>query len=308
MTGRAAGTFELVPQRRFAGASFGEYRSARRGEGDEVIGSRPYRPGDHVSAIDWKASARVSAARGTDEFVVREYLAEEAPDSVIVVDRSASLGLYGGDLPWLDKAAAVAAAADLIAASTLAGRGEIGYLDAHDARRPYWLGPARAARRADIARRLAAVAFDAPATSLVLALRALQRRRRTLPAGTFVFVCSDFLAPPPAADWLRLRALHWDVVPVIVQDPTWEQAFPDVSGVLVPYVDAATGRVATIRMRRAEARAENAANRRRVEELLRGFHNLGFDPLVVGSSDPRQVLELFTTWSGRRRSRLRRSA
>jgi uncharacterized protein (DUF58 family) len=308
MTTRESGTFRLVPQRRFAGATFGEHRSARRGEGDEVIGSRPYRPGDHVASIDWKASARLSAARGTDEFVVREYLAEEAPDSVIVVDRRPSLGLYGDGHPWLDKPAAVATIAELIAASTLSGRGEVGYLDAHDARRPYWLGPAGGRRRAEIAQRLDAVGFDAPEPSLVHALQTLQRHRRFLPPGTFVFVCSDFFTALPAAAWLRLRALHWDVVPVVVQDPTWEQAFPDVGGVLVPYVDAVTGRAATVRMRRSEARAEDAANRLRLDVLLRGFRNVGFDPIVVGTSDAREILDVFTAWSERRRARLRRSA
>jgi len=75
----AARTFPLVPHRRFVGASFGRDRSVRRGQGDEVVGSRPYRPGDHLAWIDWAASARLSAARGTDEFVVREYFAQEAP-------------------------------------------------------------------------------------------------------------------------------------------------------------------------------------------------------------------------------------
>ena len=308
MSRRAPGTFHLVPRRRFAGASFGEHRSARRGEGDEVIGSRPYRPGDHIASIDWKASARLSAARGTDEFVVREYLAQEAPTSVIVVDRRPSLALYGAELPWLDKPAAVAAVADAIAASTIAGRGAVGYLDTADVHHPFWLAPAGEARRVDVARRLSTAGFTAPAASLALALRTLQRHRRSLPPGSFVFICSDFLAPPPAADWLRLRALHWDIVPVVVQDPTWEQGFPDIGGVLVPYVDPATGRVATVRMGRGEARVQDVANRRRLDALLRGLRNASFDPVVVGTSDLHAVLDVFVAWSERRRARLRRPA
>ena len=125
----AARTFPLVPRRRFVGASFGRNRSVRRGQGDEVVGSRPYRPGDHVAWIDWAASARLSAARGTDEFVVREYLAQEAPRATILVDRRPSLGLYGPDSPWLDKPAAILAAAETIAASAVAALGEVAYLD-----------------------------------------------------------------------------------------------------------------------------------------------------------------------------------
>ena len=46
----------------FASASI-EARGA--GQGDEVAGTRPYRPGDRRTWIDWAASARLSAARGT---------------------------------------------------------------------------------------------------------------------------------------------------------------------------------------------------------------------------------------------------
>ena len=56
--------FPLVPRRRFLGVQLGESRSRRRGPGDEVAGSRPYRPGDRPAWIDWAASARLSAARG----------------------------------------------------------------------------------------------------------------------------------------------------------------------------------------------------------------------------------------------------
>ncbi|MGH3048934.1 MAG: DUF58 domain-containing protein, partial [Gaiellaceae bacterium] len=83
----AAGTFPLVPRRRVIGLAFGGVRSVRRGSGSDVAGSREYRPGDSVSWIDWAASARLSAARGDDEFVVRELYADEAPRVVVLADR-----------------------------------------------------------------------------------------------------------------------------------------------------------------------------------------------------------------------------
>ena len=58
-----------------------------------------------------------------------------------------------------------------------------------------------------------------------------------------------------AAEWARLRALRWDVVPVIVQDPTWEQSFPDVHGAVVPFANPANGVVAPTRFTRREVRA-----------------------------------------------------
>src|SRR6516164_1745036 len=89
----AAATFPLVPRRRVIGLAFGGMRSARRGLGSDVAGSRPYHPGDDIDTIDWNASARLSAARGTDEFIVREDFADESPRVVVVCDRRPELAV-----------------------------------------------------------------------------------------------------------------------------------------------------------------------------------------------------------------------
>ena len=76
------------------------------------------------------------------------------------------------------------------------------------------------------------------------------------PSGTFLFVLSDFLEPPPVAAWLEAGARRWDVVPVVIQDPLWEQSFPDVGSVVVPIADppgAAPRLVRLTRARRAPA-------------------------------------------------------
>src|ERR671932_2832113 len=108
-------TFPLVLRRRLVGLAYGAMHSARRGTGSDVAGSRPYRPGDDIDAIDWPASAKLSAAHGQDEFVVRERFAEEAPRVVIVCDRRPSMALYGAPFPWLSKPDAAGAIVDAIA-------------------------------------------------------------------------------------------------------------------------------------------------------------------------------------------------
>ena len=70
-----------------SGSRSGRCEVFAEGPATDVAGSRPYRPGDDMDAIDWAASARLSTARGSDEFVVRERFAEEAPKVVIVCDR-----------------------------------------------------------------------------------------------------------------------------------------------------------------------------------------------------------------------------
>ena len=53
-------TFPLLPRLRVAGRTFGAMRSRARGYGTDLAGARPYRPGDDVRRIDWRASARLS--------------------------------------------------------------------------------------------------------------------------------------------------------------------------------------------------------------------------------------------------------
>src|SRR6185312_5469067 len=109
MDPRTRQPFPLVPRRRLAGLPFGASLSLHRGRGADVAGSRPYRRGDPLATIDWRASARLSTARGDDEFVVRERFADEAPRVVVLCDRRPSMALYPPPLPWLDKPAAARA-------------------------------------------------------------------------------------------------------------------------------------------------------------------------------------------------------
>src|SRR5438105_5279173 len=111
---RTRSTFPLVPRYRLSGLPFGGSPSLRRGHGTDVAGSRAYVRGDPVSTIDWRASARLSTARGRTEFVVRERYAEEAPRVVVFCDYSASMALYTPQFPWLEKPAAVRSATELI--------------------------------------------------------------------------------------------------------------------------------------------------------------------------------------------------
>jgi uncharacterized protein (DUF58 family) len=311
VTARHRLPFPLVPRWRVTGLPFGEQRSVRRGPGSDVAGSRRYVPGDPVSAIDWYASARLSAARGREEFVVREHYEDEAPRVVVLCDRRASMSLYDASLPWLSKPAAAAAVVDAIVVSTLVARGEVGYLDDSGSgeRRgePYWLPPRSTRGRWEISDRIAAAPpFDAPEDTLERGFQYLHRHRGDLPGGSFVFVVSDFLAPPAAATWLRAAALHWDVVPVVIQDPVWEQSFPELPAVVVPFSEAATGRPVDVRLSAAEARARRVAHERRLGDLITELEQLGLEPVLIGSSVPLDVDRDFLAWAERRRRSRRR--
>jgi uncharacterized protein (DUF58 family) len=290
------------------GLPFGEQRSVRRGPGSDVAGSRRYQPGDPVSAIDWYASARLSSARGREEFVVREHYEDEAPRVVVLVDRRPSMGIYDASFPWLSKPAAVAAVAEAIVLSALVARGEIGYLDEAEGE-PFWLAPRSGRGRWEIGERIAAPpGFGAPADTLERGLAHLLRARGDLPGGSFVFVLSDFLAPPDPSVWLRVLALRWDVVPVVIQDPVWEQSFPELPPVVVPFVDAASGDVVEARLSRGELRARREEHEARLRGTLRELVRLGLDPILIGTSDPVEIDLQLLSWAelrkkGRRRTR-----
>src|SRR3954469_16424275 len=154
--------FPLVAQRRVTGVSAGAQASTRRGPGSEVATTRPYRRGDNVRTIDWAASARVSAARDADEFIVRDYYADESLRVVSILDRRPEMALFPPPFPWLDKGRAVAEAAALIAASTVAARGAPGLVDLNDGSAPQWLMPRRRHATAIARHARHAAAFTGP--------------------------------------------------------------------------------------------------------------------------------------------------
>jgi uncharacterized protein (DUF58 family) len=297
-------TFPLVPRRRrLVGLPFGDLPSRRRGAGGDVIGARPYVAGDPVSTIDWFATARLSAASGRDDFVVRDRSADEAPRVVIVGDRRPAMGVFPSTLPWLEKPRAVAEAAISIVASAAAARSDIAAVDLGADDEPHWLPPGRRDRAWLVTERLGIAPFDAPEDNVGQALTFLGGLRSDLPPGTFVFVLSDFIVEPPAGAWLEAVAHGWDLVPVVIQDPDWEQSFPAVAGIGLPIADPRTGKVSLVRLTARQAGELRAAHEERLRRLLAEHVSLGLDPVVIGTSDPAEVDSAFIAWAEIRRQR-----
>lgn len=243
-------------------------RGLSRGGRADPVSSRLYRLGDDLRLVDRHATARLAAARGGDDLVVREHLTEEAAHVAVVVDRSPSMSLYPASLPWLHKPAAVGEAVRLIAESARRARSRI---DRHETEfleeTLVELGTARSCGR-----------------------------------GSFVFVLSDFLDPASEHAWAEALERGFDVVPVVIQDPLWEQSFPDVGGAVLPLVDGVGGRVRRVRLTHEEALARKTANEGRFDAMLRAFESLRLDPIVLGSARPAEVLECFRCWSDCRRA------
>jgi uncharacterized protein (DUF58 family) len=294
-------TFPLVPRRPTAGLPFGDLPSRRRGRGSELIGTRAYQVGDPFTSIDWFASARASAASGGDEFIVREHAADEAARVVVVVDRRPAMDLYPAPLPWLSKREALSEAVAAITASASVARADLAALDFGDGD-AYWLPPGRRERHWQIAEREAATTpFDAPEDSVARSLAFLEQHRVVLPRATFVFVLSDFLAPPTAEAWQHAAANGWDLVAVVIQDPTWERSFPAVGGVALPVRDPRSGSVELVRLSAREARQRREAHARRYADLHAELASFGVGVVEIGESDPAAVDAAFIAWAEERR-------
>jgi hypothetical protein len=216
----------------------------------------------------------------------------------VIADRAPSMGLYPDDLPWLSKPDALRAVWQAVAAASAQELGLAGYLDTAEG--DGWFTPRPRARFAEIDARTHAAAFDADPGGLEAAFEHLGRSRRSLPAGTFVFVCSDFLAPPNATTWLRALGVRWDPVPVVVQDPVWEQSFPPVGSVVVPVLDPGSGRMKLLRLSKREASERRRRNEERIEALLRRFTAYGLEPVRLSTTDPDEIFRAFLSWAEQR--------
>ena len=293
----AAGlTFPLEPRRRLIGLSFGGMRSIRRGTGSDVAGSRPYHPGDNMDAIDWNASARLSAARDADEFIVREKFTDEAPRAIAVCDRRPEMSLFPTWLPWLAKPDAVRIATLMIADSTVAVRGLTGYVDLADGE-VFWRPPRSQHEEWRTEERRP---FRAPEDNLAQAFQHLFSLRPPLPTGSFIFVVSDFVVMPPEDIWLQALERRWDLVPVVVQDPIWEQSFPDISGTAVPVLDPHTGNTSYLRMSRREAVERREQNEARWRTMRGAFDFMDIEPVIISSARADHILDAFSWWSEKR--------
>jgi uncharacterized protein (DUF58 family) len=293
-------TFPLVSRRRLIGLAFGSMHGARRGSWSDIAGSKAYAAGDDPHRIDWASSARLSAARATDEFVVREYLADEAPRVVVCVDRRPGMSLCPPGMPFLHKAAAAEVARGLIEASVAESRGLVGRLELERPGVVDWCPPTSGRRHVTLAEH-ALPERDEPVDGITGMFDFLTLHRRQVPSASFVFVLSDFLEPTPLATWESALDRGWDIVPVVVQDPVWEQGFPDVDALVVPLVGA-DGRVRPVRLAPGESRAWRERHEARLRGLADGLRSLGVEAVLVGRDDREHVFEAFLSWSAERQA------
>jgi len=121
--------------------------------------------------------------------------------------------------------------------------------------------------------------------------------RSALPIGSFVFVLSDFITTTPPELWGQAVGNGWDVVPVIVQDPVWEQSFPEIDGVLMSIGDARGASPRHVRLAASEVAERRRFNSTRLELLQRDFVRLGLDPVLISDDADHAVHAALLAWA-----------
>jgi hypothetical protein len=191
---------------------------------------------------------------------------------------------------------------ELVLASAGASGGYVGYLDHADGE-AHWRPPKGERKLLELRDpRLWSTEFGGPPDWLERSIGHLAQYPRAITSGTFVFLFSDFIPAPPKETWLATHDHPWDVVPVVIQDPVWEQSFPDVSGIVVPLRDPTTGKLRPVRLTAREAEERRAANEARLRGLMATFRELDLDPILGSSNDREQMLSEFLVWAATRRS------
>lgn len=106
-----AGPYSLRPPARLLRGPVGHAQGIDSGSSIDFYDYRSYQPGDDLRRVDWRVFAR------SDQMVIRRFRSEVSPVLDVLLDGSASMGLYPG------KAAAAAYASSFLAGACRNARG-----------------------------------------------------------------------------------------------------------------------------------------------------------------------------------------
>ena len=223
---RVRGRLELPTLRRATGLLDGRHRSVFIGHGQDFDDLSPYRPGDDVTDIDWKSSARAGQP------VIKRYQRESNLPLILAVDTGRTMAAQAPDGD--DKRALALAVAEIFGYLARM-RGDPVSLVAGDADRVVDR-PARAgAEHAEmilalLARRLDALttggtgqerlAAGAPASRLSAVLERVStwHRRRSLVVLITDTSHPDARTDPAVVDWLRRLSAQHELIAIQVAD------------------------------------------------------------------------------------------
>ena len=263
---------ELQARRALREALAGEYRSALRGRGLEFAELQPYRPGDDVRAIDWKATARLPAP------VVRRYVEEREQTVLLLVDVSASMHYAASGVSVRDRAIEIAGALGLAAA---AANDKVGAA-AFAARVTLAAPPAKGS--AHILRLIRAL-LTAPAAGRTELARALRYADLVMRQRGVVIIISDFHKTHPDHSWeapLSRLARRHDVIAICLRDPQATRL--ENGGGIVHWGGAERGD--SLQTDQPLGKLQAAALKAEEEQIQQQLQQCGCDAALIPTTEP----------------------
>ena len=196
----------IISRKRVRELFAGEYKSVFKGKGIEVEEVREYQPGDDISAIDWKTSARKGV------LYVKKFREEREISLYLVVDASASMdfGLYA---PRREKAAEAAA---LLSLAALMNNDRVGLLIFGE-KEGKFVPPGRGRGQfLRIIREILVERCPGKSTDIAGALRWVYRVAKK--RGTVVLI-SDFYSSGDFKKELRIVSAKHEVIGLRIREP-----------------------------------------------------------------------------------------
>ncbi|MDO5495009.1 MAG: DUF58 domain-containing protein [bacterium] len=264
---------ELPVIKRASGLLDGRHRSIFTGHGQDFDDMVEYRPGDDISDIDWKASARAGHP------IIKRFQRETNLSLILAADTGHSMGALA---PSGETKAEVAIYVAEVIAFLARSRGDLVGLVAGDAERIRQV-PARQGTEhlETLLRQLRTdMTADAPASDVTKVLR---RALTGVSRRSLVVILTDEARPDPGSelDLRRLRTRH-EVMVIAVADmrPT------ELTGPGGVIVDVDGGEVPDFVRRDAQIRAEAAAAVERRKASVRAMlRRRGINSVVVRGTE-----------------------
>lgn len=264
---------EIRARRALRDAIAGEYRTAFRGRGLEFAELQPYKPGDDVRSIDWKATARLRTP------VVRRYVEEREQTVLILVDVSGSMGYAASGPSVRDRAVEIAGVVGLAAASANDLVGMAAFATDVVLAVPPAKGSSHVLRMLRDLLTLKAGGRTELARALRYAGRVMRKRG-------VVIVISDFVATHPDHVWepaLAQLGRRHDVVAVCLRDARETGLAAAAQGAIVQWGGAERGDVLLADDGISHTQQRELESERR--RMLSRLRQCGCDAVMIDSDD-----------------------
>lgn len=216
-------------RKRISNLFTGTFESSKKGSGGiEFATFRDYQPGDSVRSISYPQSLKRS------RYVVRENVIEKGMVCLFVVDVSSSI-LYGPS--GVSKREIQLRIMEILATAVAQNSNKVGFLLVTDKIEEYFepvFGESVVVGRLDLIEGYQPSSKKTDLKSVFKEIFYLGIK------ADLVFILSDFYSPD-FGDSFKLLSGRYDIIPVVLKDPSETTTFPKVRGGLIGFKDMETG-------------------------------------------------------------------